>query len=438
MTLTTIKTYLRSSVAKNAASLYVIQFSNYLLPMITVPYVVRVLGPSGYGVVSFGQSLVGYFLVFIGYGFVFSATRKISVERFDSEMLSSTAFNVWGAKLLLAFVGFIVLILLAQLVPMLKENRGLLFILYGLVLGDVLFPTWLFQGMERMVPISVINLIIRLFVILGIFTLIKRPEDYLLYAGLNSVGAIVAGVFGVAVAFFMFPLRPLMPSWLGIWTALKEGWMLFLSQASVSLYTVGNSFILGMLTSLTVVGYYSAAEKIVKAVLCLTGPIAQAAYPRFSKMACDSRDLALQWGRHMLVWTGGAGLLLSASLFVLAPFIVKVVLGPQYEPSIMVIRIIALLPVLVAVSNVFGIQIMLPFGKDTLFAITLLTAGLINLLLSLLLAPVYQASGMAIAVLCSEVFVTSSMSAILWTYGLNPLFNSGRAYSRKHGIKGQL
>jgi PST family polysaccharide transporter len=416
-----LPTVLRSSVVKNAASLYIIQFANYILPLIVLPYLVRVLGPARFGVVAFGQSLIAYFALFVDYGFGLSATRKISVQRDDSIAVSRTVFNVWAAKTLLCVAGFALLIFLVTVVPKLRDVALLLLILYGTVIGNVLFPVWLFQGKEKMVSISVINLAMRLLVVTGIFTMIHRPQDYLLYAGLISLSAVGAGVAGVGAAFHMFKLHAVVPSWRGIREALVEGWTLFLSQASVSLYTVGNAFILGLLTNDMVVGYYSAAEKIVKAVLGLLGPIAQAAYPKFSKMASESKVLALQWARRMLVVMSSLGLVLSVTLFAGAPLIVRIMLGQEYEHSIMVIRILATLPLLTGASNVFGIQLMLPFGKDKAFTSVLLGAGLINISFAIVLAPIWQEAGMAMAVLLSEAFVTGTMMLYLSVHHLNPV-----------------
>ena len=229
-----------------------------------------------------------------------------------------------------------------------------------------------------MVMISVINLAVRLFVVLGIFALVHQPGDYLLYAGLMSVGAIVAGLAGMVTAIAMFKLKPVRLTWRGIWETLEEGWTLFLSRASVSLYTAGNAFILGMLTNHTVVGYYSAAEKIVLAVSGLMGPIAQAVYPRFSKLASESKVMALQWGRRMLVLMGALSLALSIALFAAAPLVVHLMLGPGYEPSIAVMRILAAWIFINGITNVWGIQIMLPFGYDRAFFVILFLAGGIN------------------------------------------------------------
>jgi len=399
----------RSNIARNIASLYLIQFANYIIPLIMVPYLAQVLGPAGYGAVAFAQGFISYLMLFVEYGFDWSATRKISVMREDLAAVNRVVLHVWAAKGLLSLMELVVLGALTFVVPKLREVAVLLFALYGLVLGNALFPTWLFQGMERMVVISVINLGMKLGILAGVFLLVKRPEDAVLYAGLLGGGSLLAGLTGALVALRMFDLRLIRVSATGVWEALKEGWMLFLSKASVSLYTAGNAFILGMLTNHTAVGYYSAAEKIVKSVLGLLGPISQAVYPRFSKLAAESRQRALLWGRRMLLLMGSAGFVLSLIILVGANLIVSILLGPRFEPSILVMRILAFLPFLIALSNVLGIQLMIPFGKDRAFTLILFGAGALNVSLAVVLAPLWQAAGMAVAVLLSETFVTLAM-----------------------------
>lgn len=411
---------LRSSIAKNAASLYVIHVANYILPLITIPYLVRVLKPAGFGMVAFAQSIITYFGLFVDYGFGLSATRKISVRRGDPQAVSHIVFSTWAAKILLCLIGFVLLVILTNIVPKLREISALLIILYGMTVGNVFFPTWLFQGMEKMAFICIINLIMRLFVVAAIFTLVRHPEDYLLYAGLLSFGSIGAGLAGIGFALSKFKLRARMPSFRSIWHALVEGWILFLSTAS-GLYTVGNPFILGLLTNHTVVGYYSAAEKIVRSILGFLGPISQASYPRFSKMASESKTLALQWGRRMLALMGGLGFILSLSIFIFSPRIVRIILGPDYEPSIMVMRILSGLCFFIAISNVLGIQIMLSFKKDKEFTFILFGAAAINIFLAILMTPIWRESGMAIAVLLTETFVTVTMFVYLSLHQLSPL-----------------
>ena len=412
---------LNSSIGQNVLSLYGLQFANYILPLVTVPYLVRVLGPEKFGAVAFGQSLIAYFVLVVNYGFDWSATRKISVQRDDLNAVSRTATSVWAAKALLCGAGFLVLVGLMWVAPKFSEISILLLVLYGIVVGNVLFPTWLFQGLERMVAISAINFVARLLVTVGVFALIHRPADFIIYAGLLSFKWVGAGVIGVWLAYRTLKISFVPPSWTEVRQALIEGWTIFLSKGAVGLYTAGNAFILGLLTNNTVVGYYSAAEKLVKAIQLLLNPISQAVYPRFSKMATDSSANALKWGRRMLLLMSGFGLVLSIGLFVGASTIVQVMLGPDYGPSVSVVRILAFLPLIIGASNVLGVQIMLPFGRDRAFTSILAGAGLINIVLVFLLTPLWQQNGIAAAVLTTEVFVTLTMLVYLMANHLSPL-----------------
>ncbi len=187
------------------------------------------------------------------------------------------------------------------------------------------------------------------------------------------------------------------------------------------MYTSGNAFVLGLLTNPVAVGYYSAAERIVTSVAGLVGPFSQAVYPRFSRLARESRVQTLRWARKMLALTGSGSLVLSVLLFIGAPLIVNVFLGPKYTPSAAVIAILSPLPVLIAVSNVLGVQLLFPFGHEKGVLAVVLVAGLANITLAFLLAPRWQASGMATAVVISEAIVTLGYFAWTWVSNINPL-----------------
>jgi PST family polysaccharide transporter len=168
-----------------------------------------------------------------------------------------------------------------------------------------------------------------------------------------------------------------------------------------------------MLTNNTVVGYYSAAEKIVKSILGLLDPIAQAAYPRFSKMAAESRDLTLAWGRRMLAMMGGIGFLLMVGVLGKARFISDLLLGSEFAPSVAVMRGLAPIIFLIALSNVMGVQMLFPLHHDRFVLKVVLTAGLLNIAVALVLVPKWSANGMAVSVLLSELFVTMSYAVFL-------------------------
>ncbi len=410
----------KSRVGRNILSLYVIQFANYILPLITLPYLVRVLGPEKFGVVAFVQSLIAYFVLIVNYGFNWTATRKISLLTGDIKEVSRIASNVWLAKILLCMMSIMILSILVGIVPRLSEVSELVFILYGIVIGNILFPVWLYQGLERMVSFSLINLSVRVISTIGIFALIHDPTDYIIYAGLLSLQWLGAGFIAVCFAYTILELQFIFPSWIGAREELKEGWMLFLSKGAIGIYTVGNAFILGMLTNNSVVGYYIAAEKIVRATQGLLEPINQAIYPRFSKIATISKELTLMWARRVLFVEMGIGFLISAFLFFSATFITNRILDPAFEPAINIIRILAPLPFIVSISAVFGIQIMLPFKHDKAFTQILISAVFVNIILGLILTSIWDARGMAFAVLCTESIIVVVMWLYLTLHKLNP------------------
>jgi PST family polysaccharide transporter len=348
-------------------------------------------------------------MLFVEDGFDLSATRKISVQRDDLRAINTTALYIWSAKGFLALIGFSVLLALVGIIPKLKEEIILFLILYGLVLSVMFFPTWLFLGLERMEAVSFIKLGTKLIVLVGVFTLVRKPEHYLLYACLISFGEILFGVIGVIVAFRMFRLRFYKVPWSGVLETLKEGQTLFLSRALVSLYTAGNAFILGVLTNNMIVGYYSAAEKIVKSISSLLWPVTQAAYPGFNKLAAESWERTLIWSRWMLAMMGGLGFFLMVGVLWGAPLISDLLLGPKFALSIAVMRVLAPTILLNAISNVLGTLLMLPLGRDRAFISIYLGASFLNILLAILLVPVWEALGMAIAVLISQFFVTIMM-----------------------------
>ncbi len=410
-----------STIGKNIISLYLLQISYYVLPLITVPYLVRVLGPEKFGLVAFGQSLITFFVLFVNYGFDLTATREISVKRKSNKDVSVISCSVWIAKLLLGLIGLSVLLLLIRFVPKMNQNSVLLLILFGIAVGNMLFPNWLFLGLERMKAISVINMSMRAVTTAGVFILIRNPDDYLIYAGLLSFQWVFAGILGIVFAIVRLKIRISVPKSHEVTQVLSKGWTLFLSNIAQSIYYSGNSFILGMLTNYTVVGYYSAAEKITLSLLGLFRPVALAVYPRLSRIASSSKNTVLFWSRRLIFVMGGLGLAASLTMFFGAPLIVKIILGSGYGPSIIVLQVLSLLPFIVALSDVLSIQIMLPFSKDKFYTMIRVFTAFLHILLALLLVPRFNEAGMAATLVSSQAFILISTFLCLSYWKLSPL-----------------
>jgi PST family polysaccharide transporter len=410
-----------SRLVDNAVALYVVHFANYLLPLITVPYVVRVLTPSGFGLGAFAVSFAGFFGTVADYGFNLTATRAVSVNRDSHHEVSRIATQVMFTKAVMLGHCAGIFWLLTWAVPKLQGNNLVMWMGFLQVAVGSLTPFWLYQGLEELRFSSRVNLAARVAYVPALFLFVRRPADTWKWMLLQAVVAVISAGILWLNAWLRLGVGWVRPRWADLQSQLKEGFSLFVSQAAVKAYTSGNTFILGMFTNMTIAGYYSAAERVVQMILALLGPVSQAVYPRAVQLAASSREAALQLTRKMMLFMGTAGLGLSAGVLVTAPWLVPVLLGARFQPSITIMQILSPLPFLIALSNVLGIQIMVPFKHDVAFTVILVAAGLLNLGMASLLAPHWQGNGMAVSVTFSELLVTAAMFWYLGRRRLLPL-----------------
>ncbi len=403
----------RRRLTESILSLYMLQGLNYVIPMAVLPYLVRALGMEMYGLMAFAQSFAQYFAVLTDYGFNFSATRSIAKRSGDRTSVSRIFCSVLLIKLVLTLIGALILIAIANSVSRFHHNSAFFFVAYVAVVGGVLFPTWYFQGMEQMRYISGVIGISRLLGAAALFTFVHHPTDALLALAIQSAAPLVGGIAGLWIAFRRFHLRFTWPNSADLRSALVEGWHLFVSTAAVSLYTNTNVFLVGLLAGNVQAGYFSIAEKLIRAMQGLINPIGQAVFPHVNALVARSRNLAVRFASRMLLLTGSFTLLLSCLLLLCARPIALLCFGHAATASVPIIRWIALLPFLVAVSNVLGVQIMIPLGLDKQFSRILIVAGLINVSLALPLIHRFAAQGAGASVLFTEIIVTISMIFVL-------------------------
>ncbi len=394
---------------KNFSSLTILQISNYLFPLITFPYLVRVLGPEKFGLINFAAALVAYFTVLTDYGFNLSATREISIHRKDIEKVSSLFSNVMTTKLILFIAGAIVFLPLLFLIPKFSADYPIYLGTYLFVFGSVLFPVWFFQGMEQMKYITIINIGVKALWLVSIFVFIKSSADVLTLVFLNSGSLIIIGVISLIVIkkkFNVFFKRPLAKE---IKRQLSEGWYYFVSTASITLYTNSNIFILGLFTNNEVVGYFAAADKLRMAIQGLFGNAAQTVFPHLSLMFKESKIKAVRFVKKYLRLSLLAAAIVTLTVFIFSREIVIVILGQNYLSSLPVFRVILFLPIIILISNIYGIQVMLNLGYKKEFFKVIFYAGIGNLVLSFVLVPKFYAIGTAFAVTITEIIVSLGM-----------------------------
>lgn len=408
-----------NKIIHNFLSLASVQVLNYILPLITLPYLLRVVGVSHFGLISFAQAIMQYFILFTDYGFNLIATRDISKVRDDKEKVSLIFCTVMAAKLILLLLSFAVLIILIVAVPKFREDTLLYLFTFGMVVGSVLFPTWFFQGIEEMKVISLLNIFSKLIFTIGIFIVVKTPEDYLNVAILNSLGFILIGVISIFIVFFKYKVKLKLPEVHQIVSQMKEGWDIFLSNMFSSLYTTSNTVILGFLASNTVVGYFSAADKIIKACSSVISPIIQAVYPHISNLIEKSKEETLVLIRKIGIYITcviGAGCLV---LLFGAPYLLPLLAGNSYDNSILLIQIMSFLPLIIGWANIFGILTLINFGYQKELSRIYIYSSLFSIITTIVLVPAFKEVGTAINVTLIEIIVTVAMYYVLKKKGID-------------------
>lgn len=398
--------------------LVVEQILTYALPLIVLPYLFRVIGPDKFGRIAFAQALTAYAVVLVDYGFNWSATRRIAQCMNDPDKVSRIAMAVLSIKAILMVLVFAALAVVILAVPSLRGDAALFSACCVSVVGSVLFPTWLYQGIQRMRTMVTLSLIGRSFTLLPIFYLVRGESDYRVAALLLSSGACVAGTISLVLLIQSSALRWHSPSRAEIQETLIDGWHLFVSNLSITLYGNTNVFVLGLMTNPAIVGQFAAAERIVRAVTGLLTPLGQAAFPYVAETVAADPERALDVNRGLFRFQVVVSLFATVSLAILATPLVMAISGTQFAAAIVLVQAMAVLPFLIGLSNVLGIQTMLNFGMGRQFSRILIGAGILNLLLLAMLIPSLQAMGAALSVVLSECAVTLAMGYVLLKTGL--------------------
>ena len=398
---------------ENIISLFTIKGLEYILAFITFPYLVRVLQVENFGAVVFVQGIIQYFVLFTDYGFNLLGPKEIAQH--DSIKERGKIFaNIFCAKLILLLISTIVFICMLMGAKYINDIDIILYsVIYLMVIGNVIFPIWFFQGIQQMRYITIVNIIGRFLSVACIFYFVKAPSDYILAGLFQAIVPLIAGICSWIILWKKYREVFILPKFQSVKQVFIDAWEIFTSTIAINLYTASNIVFLGLLTNNTIVGYFSGAQKIIQNINQLISPVTQAIYPYVSKIASNSKNDALKFLRKIVFILGGGNFIGSVLIFIFAEWIVDVLLGAGYEQSVLLLRILAFLPFIISLSNIFGIQTMLVFGMKKQFNKVLLSAAVINTIIVLPMIYFYQAIGVSISMTITEIFVTLNMYIIL-------------------------
>ena len=404
-----LKKLLRHHLVQNVLVLYGVQLTGFVLPLVTLPYLTRILGPANFGLVALGLAFVQYFWVVTEYGFSLTGTRRVAVVQEDPNEVSRVYSTVMSCKLLLLTVSLLAMTLIVLWVPKFRQNWELYYVSFLMVVGYALSPNWFLQGLQRMKLVAASDYAAKLISIILIFLLVRHSSDYLLAAAIQAAAFLVSGVIGTIVVFSLLKVRLVWPKLEDMRGAMQEGWPVFLSMASLVLYSSSNTVILGMVAAPAVVGYFSAASRLMIAVRALMNPISTTMFPHFSYLASRSREQAITFLKKYVVWLTLPFLGGSVLLLIFAPLVVRLLYGPKFIESAVLLRIMSATPVLQAIGVIFSTFYMLALGHEKAWARVIRRMTILNFVLLfplLYLLPADRA--VAITQVLLDVFAAAS------------------------------
>lgn len=400
-----------TSITKNILYLVFVQGLIYLAPLVTLPYLTRVLSVPDFAALGFAQAVIQYFILITDYGFGITATRLIAISSRDKLAVSGVVANTLAVKLILSAAGGLACLLLIAVFADVQQHAVLFLACFIGVLGNALFPTWLFQGLERMRALALITAASRLLPLPLVFVLVKTTDDLVMAAVLQNIPGVVAAVMSFYYARQTKILVRASISLRSIWGMLKEGWPVFLSNISTSFYTTINIILLKLFAGADQVAYFAATDKIRVAAQGFIQPIAAALFPRIAALhkesdkSEESRSL-IRRGSYILLGVQLAG---GLFLFCFADVIALRYLGANFAPAAMYLKALAFLPLVIGFATIISQWRFLAVGESRILSKIYLVAGPLHALYACYLTYRYQSTGLIISLYLTEMLITVAM-----------------------------
>lgn len=394
------------SLKKNIIYSSILTTANYLFPLLTYPYVSRVLGVANIGLCNFVDSLVNYFLILSMLGINIVGIREIAKNKNNRQQLELTFSRLFTLNTMTTTFAVIVLIAAIHLVPKLYENYALMWMGVLKLIFNYLLIEWLYKGLEDFKYITHRTIAVKFIYVVCVFLFVKSSEDISIYYFLLTAMIIVNAIINIIHARKYIKIR-LCFSELGAY-AKAIGILGFYSMLT-SMYTTFNVAYLGFVSSDVEVGYYTTGTKIHSIILMLFSAATGVLMPRMSSLLAEGKHLEF---KRLIKKSVKILLIFSIPCIVVielfAPLIISIIAGSGYEGAVLPLRIIAPLIFIIGIEQVLITQSLMPMGKDKAILINSILGAIVGVTMNIILVPRLASTGSAIVWFASEVTVMLS------------------------------
>jgi PST family polysaccharide transporter len=381
-------------LGENFLALSSLQLINYILPLFLIPLLIQALGMEGFGIYAFVFAIATYGMTFADYGFDLSATYHISLHKNEANKVNEIFSSVLFIKFCLAIFFLILLTLLTYSIDKLYLYKELIFLSYGIVIGNVLLPLWFFQGIEKMRFILYLNGLLKLLFFLLVILLIKERKDLELLMFLHSITAIMVGGLGLYLARKHFNVKLIFVNKEKILFYLKDGWYIFTSKLAVEFYSTASTIIVGFYVSPLILGYYALSLKIMFAIGNLLDPITRVVYPYLLNVYQSSNQNFIKRNKQLSLLIFIIMVPISIIVYIFAKEILEII--SQSESSqlnVQLLEMTALLLIVFPYASQFT-NMLVSMKESKLLNKILITAAIMNVILAPITLELYGIVGM--------------------------------------------
>lgn len=378
------------------------QILKVLAPLVTTPYVSRVLSPHGVGTYSYTYSVANYFVMFAMLGMSTYGVRAIAATGANRERRSTVFCGAYASQLIsaaAALIGYGLYLVLAD-----NANMAVTVAWLPWLLACCVDISWLLFGSEDFRIATIRSSAVKFASIILTFVIVRGPGDVWAYAALTAVAFLVEQilVWPFASRYVSFTR----PRWREIRIHLAGSAVLFLPVIAISLYTTLDKVMLGLMTDMAQVAYYEYSEKLSKIPLAGITALGTVMLPRMSRFVAGGEKSAAASMVEMAMWLMlGPAIAFAFGIGAIAPVFVPVFFGEGYDPCVRIMMAICAVVPIIAASNAIGQQYLLPCGRDREYTLSVLTGGIVNVLFNLMLIPRMAAMGAAVATIAAELSV---------------------------------
>ncbi len=363
------------------------------------------IGAEYFGLINFASAFAGFFIIVSDYGFNFTANRDIAKNRNDTVKCSEIYNSVLVSKIFLLLLSSMIFIICIFVFGNVFTDKPVFIISLGTLAGTALFPHWFFKGMEKMYYIALPGIIIRTVATVLVFAVVRERADYIIYALLINGSSLLLGFAGILIVNIKFKYKFYFPPFNTLKRNFVEGLEVFYSIICTSIYNYANTFILGLFADFRIVGFYAAADKIISGVTGIVSNLNESTYPRISALLAEDRNKGIKMIITSGKMIGAVSLFLSAVIFVFAEPIVRIIFGSGFSETVVLLRIMSLIPFFISLNNLYGVQTILNMGHKKAFLNIIVVSLVFFLVVSFITVPYLGAAGTAFSITSTEFIV---------------------------------